>query len=124
MTSGNANKLLVVASVSGIMIWLFVWGAGGGVGRVGEFAFVVVSCFVVHKLIGWLWPGSMAKTFSELLRYWVSLGWGVGIAVLFIMSDIVSDLWRPWEYIMMPIPAIVLSVVFLRLRRRRRENLV
>ena len=120
MMSGNSNKLLVVASVSGIMIWMFVWGVGRGAGRVGEFAFVVVSCFVVHKLIGWLWPDSNRRTLSELRPYLVPLGWAVGLAAMFLLANV----WKPLEYITMPVPAIVLAVVLLRRRRRKRENLV
>ena len=114
--SSNLKKLVILGSVFCLLTGIFVWS--GRVGRVYELAYYVVSFVVVGKLIRWFWPDSKGIKLSELRPYLVPVGWGCGIAVLFIMAG----LWKPFEYVMMPVPAIALVVVLLRRRRKRGER--
>ena len=114
------SKLLVAVSVTLLISWVFMWGTRGGVGRVEELAFLVVSFVVVSGLVRLLCSDSNLRTLSELRPYLVPLGWAVGLSAMFL----VAETWKPLEYITMPVPVIVLAVVLLRRRRRRREKLV
>lgn len=112
--SSNVKKVVILVSVFCILTWIFV--SVGRVGRVYELGYYVVSFVAVGALIRWFWLDSKDTMLSALRPYLVPIGLGCGFAALFF----VASLWKPFEYIMMPVPAITLAVVLLR-RRKRRE---
>ena len=116
--SSNVKKVIILASVFCVLTWIFVLRGGERVGRVYELAYLVVSFVVVSTLVRWFWPESKDIKLSELRPYLVPVAWGCGIGALFV----VASLWKPFEYIMMPVPAIALVVVLLRWRRKRVER--
>ena len=116
--SSNVKKVIILALVFCVLTWIFVLRGGERVGRVYELAYLVVSFVVVGTLIRWFWPDSKGMTLAELRPYLVPVGVGFGIAGLFI----VASFWKPFEYIIMPVPAIVLVVLLMRWRRKRGER--
>ena len=87
--------------------------------EVGIFVLVVISVELTMMLIRQFWPNHKRRTLSEMQRYLVPLGWGFLIFVAFMLAG----LWKPLEYVVAPIPAIALFVVFQRRWARRKEGI-
>lgn len=81
-----------------------------------ELGIVVVSVIVAGMLARWILPNHKRRTLSEMHPYLVPAGWGFLIAIAFMLAG----LWKPLEYVVAPIPAIALFVVFKRRRAMRK----
>lgn len=64
-------------------------------GFVYELGFYVVSFMVTGMLIRRFWPDSECLSLSEFRPYLVPIGWGVLIAVLFMLAGVLPALWKP-----------------------------
>ncbi len=98
---------------------------GGALSRSSELGFFVGSAVVTIVsliLIRWILPNYKSGTLSEMRPLLVPVGWGVLIALALMLAGLLAEVWKPFEYIVAPIPAIPAIALFVVLMRRRAKR--
>lgn len=89
-------------------------------GLVYGLGFVVVLFLLTGALIRRFFPDSKPLSLTELRPYLVPMRWGLLIAGYFLLAQLLSGLWKPIEYALMPVPMIAIFVAIKKREEIRR----
>jgi len=80
------------------------------IGLIYELVFVAISGVVIGAVFRRFFSESKPFSLSNLRSYLIPIGCGCVIAALLLMIQLLSGLWKPIEYALMPVPMIAIII--------------
>ena len=116
----DIKRLLLVITVFILFSFGYVWlGLEGRIYFLAYFFVVIILLEITNRL---LWPNrKVTVALKELWDNSVSFRWTLGFVAFLGAANLAASLWKPFDYIMIPFPAIVLGVLLIWWRRRRAQ---
>ncbi|MXW62418.1 MAG: hypothetical protein F4028_07450 [Acidimicrobiaceae bacterium] len=91
-----------------------------GIGLIYEVGFVILSGAAIGVVFRRIFSEVKPLTLTNLRPHLVPIGCGCVIAALLLMIQLLSGLWKPIEYALMPVPMIAIFVAIKKREEIRR----